>query len=194
MEAASELFSDDIIDEMIVLIIDQGVPPLRVMKSRRWLTQWLISKTLGRFERRGRSLVWIQWIKERKLVNYDRERVLESIMSDWFHHVPRFCDHQVEQTLRLKRRIVEPILSKLDTHDPLWTSIHDCYRVLSISPIVKFLTGQKWFAMVCHCLVFKITFKFKRVPHKTVFKNCQEVLLNAPNFMSGIDHPSSNQR
>ena len=39
MEAASELFSDDIIDEMIVLIIDQGVPPLRVMKSRRWLTQ-----------------------------------------------------------------------------------------------------------------------------------------------------------
>jgi hypothetical protein len=68
-------------------------------------------------------------------------------MSDWFDPMPRLVDCQSEGTFELKRRMGQPLLSKLATHDPFWTSTHDWCGELSINPFVKFLTEQK---IICY--------------------------------------------
>lgn len=85
--------------------------------------------------------------RKRKMVDYDRERASKCVRSDWFCCLPRFNDRQFERTFRLKRSMVENIVSSLADFDPFWLSSVDCCGRMSIDPLVKFLAAQK---MICY--------------------------------------------
>ena len=85
--------------------------------------------------------------RKRKMIDYDRERASKCARSDWFSPTPRFDDKQFERTFRLKKVMVERIVSKLADFDRFWVSSIDCCGKPSIDPLVKFLTAQK---MICY--------------------------------------------
>ena len=89
--------------------------------------------------------------KKRRMVKYDRQRAFDAVMSDWMNPTPRFDDKQFERTFRMKRWMVDYIISTLAKTDSFWIQTRDAVGRLSISPVVKLLTALK---MLCFGVSF----------------------------------------
>ena len=105
-----------------------------------------LSKHLGDLSRRSVGDGNTPPMEQRKL-NYDRERAYQFIFNDYMSLTPLFDDKQFQRVFRIKRTMVDEIISDLASLDAFWTSRRDATGKLSHSPVVKFLMGQK---MLCY--------------------------------------------
>ena len=81
--------------------------------------------------------------RKRKMVGYDQDHASKCVRIDWFCPFPRFDDRQFEGSFRLKRNMVENLVSSLADFEPFWLSSVDCCGKMSIDLLVKFLAVQK---------------------------------------------------
>ena len=98
---------------------------------------------LGLLQRHGHDLTKPR--KKRKMVQYDRQRAADCVSSEWID------DKQFERTFRIKRSMVDDLISKLQIHDTFWLQTRDTCGKISIRPRVKFLAAMK---LACYGVSF----------------------------------------
>eukprot|EP00804_Cyclotella_cryptica_P000428 CCRYP_020672-RA/>CCRYP_020672-RA protein AED:0.50 eAED:-0.30 QI:0/-1/0/1/-1/1/1/0/299 len=118
--------------------------------------------------------------RKRQMVKYNSQRAFDSVMNDWMHPRPRFNDKQFERTFRIKKYMVDYILSNLARTDSFWTQTRDAVRCLSIHPIVKLLTALKCCALEYLSLLFRITSKWENPPPAVNCSVLSEKYLRSP--------------
>jgi hypothetical protein len=96
---------------------------------------------LGFLQRHGHDLTRPK--KKQKMVKYDRQRTADCVSSNWMNPCPRFDDKQFERTFRIKRSMVDDLISKLQIHVTFWLQTRDACGKISICPRVKFLAAMK---------------------------------------------------
>jgi hypothetical protein len=89
--------------------------------------------------------------RKRQMIKYNCQCAFDSVMNNWMNPRPCFYDKQFERTFRMKKYMVDYIISNLAKTDPFWMPTRDAVGHLSISPIVKFLTALK---MLCYGVSF----------------------------------------
>ena len=85
------------------------------------------------------------------MIKYDCQHAFDSMMKDWMNTKPLFDNKQFERTFRMKKYMVDYLISNLAKTDPFWMQTRDAVGRLSISPIVKLLAALK---MMCYEVSF----------------------------------------
>ena len=56
--------------------------------------------------------------QKRKMIKYDRQRAFDSMMKDWMNPKPLFDNKQFERTFRMKKYMVDYLISNLAKQIP----------------------------------------------------------------------------
>ena len=83
------------------------------------------------------------------MIKYNRDRISNSVRSDWYGPSPRSNDDQFKQIFCIKRIMVDILTCNFAHFDSFWTQTIDCCGRLSIDPNVKSLA-----AVICYGVSF----------------------------------------